>query len=155
MTSSPTRIALFAGSFDPFTKGHHDLVVRSMDLFDQIVIGIGIHAGKQSFFTPEQRLKQISSLFPNHPKVTVQTYLGLTADFAKKVGATILVRGVRSATDFEYERSIAEVNKRLGNLETVLLLCKPAFAHISSSVVRDLLSWNQDISDYLPEGMQL
>lgn len=149
------RTALFVGSFDPFTKGHADLVHRSLNLFDRLVIGIGIHPSKRPYFPVEKRLQQITNLYASEPRVTVCTYTGLSIDLAKKYSANYMVRGVRSVTDFEYEQNMAQVNARLGGPETVLFLCDQGLAHISSSAVRELLSWGMDVSEFLPQGMDV
>ena len=137
------RTAIFPGSFDPFTIGHYDIVQRALPLFDEIVIGVGINAQK--------RVEAIKKAFRDEPKVRVMTYETLTVDFAHEVGATFMLRGVRSTVDFEYEKAFAEANKQLSGIETVLLLTKPEYEHISSSLVRDLYSYGKDITPYLPK----
>ena len=133
------KTALFAGSFDPFTKGHHALVERALTMFDRIVIGIGTNSGKKCMFTTEER-------------VEVMVYNSLTMDFAKEIGADVLLRGVRSTKDFEYEREIADINLRLGGIETVLLISEPEHASISSSIVRELITYGKDVSALLPQN---
>ena len=145
------KTAIFPGSFDPFTIGHFDIVKRALPLFDEIVIGVGINAQKQPLFTPEERVAAIQKAFRDEPKVRVMTYDTLTVDFARKVGATFMLRGVRSTTDFEYEKAFAEANKQLSGIETVLMLTRPEYEHISSSLVRDLYSYGKDITPYLPK----
>lgn len=145
------KTAIFPGSFDPFTVGHFDIVKRALPLFDEIVIGIGINAQKQPLFTPEERVKAIQHAFRNEPKVRVMTYETLTVDFARAQGASFMLRGVRSTTDFEYEKAFAEANKQLSGIETVLMLTRPEYEHISSSLVRDLYSYGKDITPYLPK----
>lgn len=142
--------AIFPGSFDPFTIGHYDIVMRGLLIFDEIIIGIGHNSQKQDAFPLQDRLQDIQRLFANEPRVTVETYDGLTIDFAAKHQATCILRGVRSVLDFEYERNIAEANKQLCGIETVLLYTKPEYAHISSSLVRELHSYHKDITPYLP-----
>ena len=144
------KIAIFPGSFDPFTIGHYDIVMRGLELFDEIVIGIGHNSQKQSTFPLEQRIKDIQQAFINEPRVKVTAYEGLTIDFAATNHAQCILRGVRSVQDFEYERNIAEANKQLCGIETVLLYTRPEYAHISSSLVRELYSYNRDITPYLP-----
>ena len=142
--------AIFPGSFDPFTIGHYDIVMRGLDLFDEIVIGIGHNSNKQSCFPLEHRIQEIQQVFGSEPRVHVEAYEGLTIDFASKHDAQHILRGVRSVKDFEYERDIAEANKQLCGIETVLLYTRPEYAYISSSLVRELSSYNKDITPYLP-----
>ena len=142
--------AIFPGSFDPFTIGHFDIVMRGLELFDEIIIGIGHNSKKQNSFPLEQRIKEIQQAFSNEPRVKVEAYEGLTIDFAAAHKAGCILRGVRSVQDFEYERNIAEANKQLCGIETVLLYTRPEYAHISSSLVRELYSYNKDITPYLP-----
>jgi pantetheine-phosphate adenylyltransferase len=144
------KTALFPGSFDPFTIGHHDIVVRGLQLFDEIVIAIGRNAHKSGHSSPEERLQAIQQVYADHPRVRVYIYEGLTIDFAQQVGASCILRGVRSVQDFEYERQIADANKQLSGIDTVLLYTRPEYAHISSSLLRELQSYNKDITDYLP-----
>lgn len=144
------KIALFPGSFDPFTKGHQNIVERALPLFDRLVIGIGRNTTKQTLYTPEERQQQIAALFANEPRIEVRIYDVLTVDFAKSVGAQYVLRGVRTMADFEYERTIADVNKRLAGLETVLLFADTDTASISSSLVRELKAFGKDVTDFLP-----
>lgn len=144
------KIAIFPGSFDPFTIGHYDIVNRGLQIFDQIIIGIGHNSNKVSTFSIDDRLKAIQKVFVNEPRVKVEIYDGLTIDFAVKHQATSIVRGVRSVQDFEYERNIAEANRQLCGIETVLLYTRPEYAYISSSLVRELYTYNKDITPYLP-----
>ncbi len=144
------KTAIFPGSFDPFTIGHYDVVRRALQLFDKIIIGIGTNATKQPVFSVEERLKQIEETFRNDPRVEVQVYDSLTVDFAKQTGAQFILRGVRCIADFEYERNMAEANKEIGGIETILLYTSPEYAHISSTLVRDLYSYGKDISSFLP-----
>ena len=142
--------AIFPGSFDPFTIGHHDIVMRGLEIFDEIIIGIGRNYNKRETFPLEERLAAIQRIYDNEPRVRVEVYDGLTVDFALKHNAQFILRGVRSTLDFEYERNIAEANKQLSGIETVLLYTRPEYAHISSTLVRDLHSHGKDISQYLP-----
>ncbi len=144
------KIALFPGSFDPFTKGHHDIVKRGVQLFDCVVIGIGRNTSKQTNQTVEERCENIAALFADEPRVSVQIYDMLTVDFAKEIGAQFILRGVRNATDFEYEQQIAYVNKRLTGVETVLLFSDSELINLSSSLVRELQAFGKDVSDFLP-----
>lgn len=142
--------AIFPGSFDPFTIGHHDIVLRGLQLFDEIIIGIGHNISKRDAFPLEERLAAIQSAFKSEPRIKVMAYDGLTVDFAAEQQAQFILRGVRSVQDFEYERNIAEANKQLSGIETVLLYTRPEYAHISSTLLRDLHSHGKDISPYLP-----
>ena len=145
------KTAIFPGSFDPFTVGHQDIVRRALPLFDRIVIGVGVNAQKTPLFSPEERVEMIRKAFKDEPRITVRTYSNLTVDFAREEGAAFMLRGVRSTVDFEYEKAFAEANKQLSGLETVLMLTKPEYEHISSSLVRDLYSYGKDITPYLPK----
>lgn len=147
--------ALFPGSFDPFTKGHDDIVRRALTLVDKIIIGIGINENKRTMFTPEERLSMIKTLYKDNSHVNVQCYKGLTVDFAKEVQATCLLRSLRSVKDYEYELSIAEVNKELSGIETLILFTNPQLAHISSSMVRELIHFGKDVQAFLPKGLPL
>ncbi len=142
------RIALFAGSFRPFTAGHADIVERGLTLFDKIVIGIGINAAKPSSHSD---IDAIRRLYAGNERVEVAVYDTLTVDFALAAGARYLLRGVRSVKDFEYEREMADVNRQLSGLETVILFSRPEFAALSSSLIRELQSYGRDVSQYLPK----
>ncbi len=144
------RKAVFPGSFDPFTIGHLDIVRRGLALFDHIVIGIGHNQDKKCFLTPRYRQQTIADLFADEPRVTVEVFECLTVDFARRQQAGFILRGVRSVQDFEYERTMADVNRQLTGIETVLLYARPELASISSSIVRDLYSYQQDISRLVP-----
>ena len=141
---------LFPGSFDPFTLGHKSIVDRVLPMADEVVIAIGVNAGKKSMFSLEERVAQIQKVYANEPRVKVASYEGLTTDFAKSIGATVMVRGVRTAQDFEFERTLADVNRQLTGIETILLITEPQYSAISSSVVRELLSYGKDVKDFLP-----
>ena len=149
------RVALFPGSFDPFTRGHESIVRRALPLFDKFVIAIGVNADKRSFMTMEQRKAWIESVFKDDPQVEVVTYTGLTVDVAREVGAQFIVRGVRLIQDFENEKHLAEVNRDLTGIETILLYTLPEYSHISSSIVRELYRYGQDVSVYLPKEADL
>ena len=143
------KIAIFPGSFDPFTIGHADIVRRALNMFDKVVIGIGTNSLKQSIFPVEARLDAINNAFKDDPRVTVEVYTGLTVDFAREQNAQFILRGVRCVADFEYERNMAEANKQMADLETVILYTRPEYAHISSTLVRDLYIHGHDITQYL------
>ena len=142
--------AIFPGSFDPFTIGHYDIVKRGLSLFDEIVIGIGRNSVKKDTFPIRERLAAIEKIFADEPRIKVQIYDCLTIDFAKQVEAQFILRGIRCVEDFEYERNMAEANKQLGGIETILLYTRPEYAHVSSTLVRDLYSYNKDITPFLP-----
>ena len=142
--------AIFPGSFDPFTIGHYDIVLRALQIFDEIIIGIGHNINKRNAFSLQERINAIQTAFNSEPRVKVMAYDGLTVDFATEQQAQFILRGVRSVQDFEYERNIAEANKQLSGIETILLYTRPEYAHISSTLLRDLHSHGKDISQYLP-----
>ena len=145
------RIALFAGSFDPFTIGHKNIVDRALEsVADEVVVAIGVNYEKKYMFSLDERLEAIRKVYEHEPRVRVEAYEGLTTDFAKRVGASFILRGVRSVKDFEFERDMAEVNRRLAGVETVLLFTDPQYACVSSSVVRELLSYNKNVTEFLP-----
>ena len=149
-TCNPQRRALFAGSFDPFTIGHASIVERALSLFDTVVVAVGVNATKSSATPAEERVAAIRRLYPQE-RVEVVAYQGeLTVDLARRLGCSHLLRGVRSVADFEYERNIADVNRRISGIDTVLLFALPEHAAISSSVVRELKSYNHDISSFIP-----
>ncbi len=145
------RIALFPGSFDPFTKGHYDIVKRGLAIFDEVVIAIGHNTAKKHYFEVDYMVERIQSAFDQGEPVSVVTYNELTADFAKKTGAKYLIRGLRNTTDFEYENSISQVNRYLNvNLETIFLITSPEYAHISSTIIREVHKYGGDVSPFLP-----
>ncbi|MBO7609924.1 MAG: pantetheine-phosphate adenylyltransferase [Muribaculaceae bacterium] len=154
-TNTQGRIALFPGSFDPFTRGHESIVRRALPLFDQIVIAIGINPDKAGFMTMEQRKEWIETIFTNEPKVKVVIYTGLTVDVARQHNAQFLLRGVRMIQDFETEMHMAEVNRQLSGLETVLLYTLPEDSHVSSTIVRELARYGEDVTSFLPSGAPL
>jgi pantetheine-phosphate adenylyltransferase len=146
------RLAVFPGSFDPYTKGHQDVVTRSLTMFDRLIIAIGNNVGKKSMYTAQERKVMIESLYEGDARVSVQVYEGLTIDFCKKVHATHIVRGLRSTFDFEYEQVVAQANKSmLPEVETVFLLARPEFSYISSSVVRDVHINGGDVKVFMPD----
>ncbi len=145
------KTALFPGSFDPFTKGHEDIVLRSLPLFDKVVIGIGHNSLKQRYVDIHIMKGYIEQTFAKHPQVSVEIYEGLTAKFAEKINAQFLIRGLRNTTDFEYENTIAQANHHVwSGIETVFLITSPHLAFISSSVVRDIHKGGGDVSTFLP-----
>lgn len=142
--------ALFAGTFDPFTLGHKSIVDRTLAVADEIVIAIGVNPDKRTMFTLEERLAYINKVYGHNPRIIVTHYEGLTTDFAHAVGADFLVRGVRYVKDFEYERQIADVNRQIAEIETVLLFTEEQYANISSSIIRELIGYGKDPSKFLP-----
>ncbi|HET9487898.1 MAG TPA: pantetheine-phosphate adenylyltransferase [Chryseosolibacter sp.] len=146
------KIALFPGSFDPFTKGHEDIVLRGLRMFDEIIISIGYNREKSSRYFPIERMVQyIQTTFEKYPAIRVETYAELTAEFARKNGARYLLRGIRNTTDFEYENSISQVNRKLfHDLESVFLITSPQFAWISSSIIREVHGYGGDVSEFIP-----
>jgi pantetheine-phosphate adenylyltransferase len=148
--NSELRIALFPGSFDPFTRGHRAIVDRALPLFDKLVIAIGVNRAKKGWMPVEERLEKLRALYANEPRVEVIAYETLTMDLAAEYGAKYVLRGVRSMADFEYERTIADANRKIGDLETIFLISDADTAHISSSLVRELAAFGHDVSDLLP-----
>ena len=145
------RIALFPGSFDPFTKGHEDIVLRGLKLFDEVVIGIGRNARKDRYFPLEQMMRLIEEAFQDQPNVRIISYDDLTANVARSEGAKFLLRGLRNTTDFEYENGISQVNRYVyEEVDTVFLITSPQLAPISSSIIRDLHRYGQRVDEFLP-----
>ena len=146
------RVAIFPGSFDPFTKGHEDIVLRGLHLFDEIIIAIGYNSKKNTRYIPiDKMVGHIQWTFKEIPSISVQTYDELTAEFARKNKAKFLLRGLRNTTDFEYENSIGQVNRFLNaELESVFLITSPQFASLSSSIIREVHRYGADVSDLLP-----
>ena len=144
------KTALFTGTFDPFTIGHADIVRRALALFDHIIIGVAVSELKHTKQEAAQRLQTIKRLYDDNPAVEVVSYSDLTVDLAKRTNASCIIRVIRSVKDFEYERDQAEVNRQLGGIETLLLFADPQTAHISSTLVRELQFFGQDVSKYLP-----
>jgi pantetheine-phosphate adenylyltransferase len=151
-----TKVALFAGSFDPFTRGHEVVVEEALRLFDEVVIGVGENVSKKSLLSVKQRCRLIEDVYKGNNRVKVASYSTLTGDFAREVGATVLVRGVRNTVDFEFERTIEATNRQLfPELTTVLLPTPAEVMHISSSMVRELLAFGRDVSDYMPQNIDI
>jgi pantetheine-phosphate adenylyltransferase len=147
--------AIFPGTFDPFTIGHYSIVQRGLHFFDEIIIGIGTNQSKDTYFTVEKRLDIIRQAFDGEDRVKVQSYNSLTVDFAMLVDAKFVLRGLRSVGDFEYERTIADSNRKLTDIETVILFTESKYSYISSTVARDLISYGKDISDFLPPNVKI
>ena len=148
------RIAIFPGSFDPFTKGHESLLRRGLMLFDRVVIGVGVNENKRMELSAEQRVEALCRLFAADGRIAVESYSGLTVDFALHHHADFILRGVRSVKDYEYELGIADINRRLAGVETVVLFTEPEWSFVSSSMVRELMHFGKDVSPYLPEGLE-
>jgi len=147
--------AIFPGTFDPFTIGHYTIVERGLSFFDEIIIAIGVNQAKKTLFTIEKRLDIIRQAFEHESRVKVVAYDSLTVDFAVSVEADFILRGLRSVGDFEYERTIADANRKLTGVETVILFTELSYSYISSTVVRDLISYGKDISGFLPPNVKL
>ncbi len=148
--------ALFSGSFDPFTRGHAAIVEQSLRLFDRVVVGVGVNVNKKGLLTAEQRLRLIDDFYCDEPRVEVRLYSGLTGDEALSVGAHALVRGVRNTVDFELERTMESMNRRIyPQLQTVLLFTPAEVADISSSCVRELLAFGRSVEELMPEGVDI
>lgn len=145
------RVAFFAGSFNPFTIGHKSIVDRALSIFDEVVIGIGINPDKPQSVSADQRVESIRRVYGQNEKVSVVSYSGLTVEKAQECGARFLLRGVRTATDFEYEQKLAQANRELAGVETVLLFTLPELGHVSSTLVRNLQEQGGDTSAYLPQ----
>lgn len=145
------KIAIFPGSFDPFTKGHEDIVLRGLGLFDKVIIAIGHNPNKQRYFDINKMISCIEEAFSTYPQISVITYNKLTADLATDYDAQYLLRGLRNTTDFEYENSISQLNRKLNEgLESVFLITSPQYAAISSSIIREVHKYKGDINEYLP-----
>lgn len=141
---------LFPGSFDPFTLGHADIVKRALGLFDEVVVAVGYNEQKAGWMPVEERVDAIKRLYAEEPRVTVESYTGLTVDFARERGITTIIRGVRTTADFEFEVQLADVNRQLTGIETIMLPASPQLASISSSIVRELVHFGHDVSAFLP-----
>ncbi|MCB0599997.1 MAG: pantetheine-phosphate adenylyltransferase [Saprospiraceae bacterium] len=150
------KIAVFPGSFDPITIGHVDLVTRYLPLFDEIIVAVGVNSQKTSLFDLKQRLEWLELVFDQEPRVRIDYFEGLTAHYCQKVEARYLLRGLRNASDFDYEKTISQLNHIVGhNLETVFLISQPAYSHISSTIVREIIKGGGDASPFLPKQIKL
>jgi pantetheine-phosphate adenylyltransferase len=150
------KIAIFPGSFDPITRGHENIIKRAIPLFDMIIVSLGQNSEKKNYFSLKQRMGFIETVFTDCPTVVVDKYSGLTVDYCKIVDAKFILRGLRTSADFEFERSIGQVNKKLyPAIETIFLLTLPEFTAINSSVVRDVLRHGGDVRQFIPEGLKL
>jgi pantetheine-phosphate adenylyltransferase len=149
------RKAIFPGSFDPITLGHEDIIRRGITLFDEIVIAIGINAEKKYMFSLEERKKFLEETFKDEPKVSIVTYEGLTIDLCKKIKANFILRGLRNPADFEFEKAIAHVNRKMSKIETVFLLTASKTSYISSSIVRDVIRNNGEYELLVPDAVRV
>lgn len=149
------KIAIFPGTFDPITIGHLSIINRALDLVDEVVVAIGVNKNKKTFFSHQKRVSMIADLFADNERVNVASYEGLTVDFAKEIGAEFILRGIRSVGDFEYEKNIADINRQISGIDTFILFTEPEHAHISSSIVRELLSYGKDVSLFVPQKLNI
>ena len=145
--------AVFPGSFDPITLGHVDLIYRGLEIFDEIIIAIGVNADKKQLFPLEDKIQQIKNTFINEPRIKVASYKGLTIDFCKSVNSKYILRGLRNSSDFNYEQSIAQTNSSLSSIESVFLISSPQLAHISSTIVRDIIRNEGDYKNFVPKSV--
>ena len=148
--------AVFPGSFDPFTVGHENIVLRALDLFDEIIVAIGVHSTKQPLLKIQTRVEMVNHVFRNYDQVSADSFSGLTVDYCKKVNATHMLRGIRTAADFEYERAIAQINKKmLPGVESIFLLTSPEHTPVNSTIIRDIIRNHGDVSQFIPEGINI
>lgn len=150
------KIAVFPGSFDPFTVGHENIVLRALDLFDRIIVAIGVHSTKQPLLKIESRVEMVNRVFESYEQVHADSFEGLTVDYCIKVRATHMLRGIRTAADFEYERAIAQINKKmLPTVESIFLLTSPEHTPVNSTIIRDIIRNNGDASQFIPSGINI
>lgn len=146
------RICVFPGTFDPITLGHKDVIDRALDMFDQLIIAIGVNSSKVPMFPLEQRLQWIQDIYPNDTRIKADSYKGLTVDYCRKMNARYILRGIRYVSDFEYEKAIADVNRAMdSSIETIFLTCTPQYTSIASTLVRDIIRNEGDVSQFLPD----
>jgi pantetheine-phosphate adenylyltransferase len=151
-----SKVAVFPGSFDPITIGHLALVKRALPLFDKIIVAIGENSQKRFLFSLDQRITWLNEVFAEEPKVEVDFFENLTAHYCQKIGAQYLLRGLRNASDFDYEKTISQMNTIVGNgIETIFLISQPEHSHISSTIVREVIKWGGDASPFIPEGLEI
>lgn len=149
------RRAIFPGTFDPFTIGHYSVVKRALTFMDEIIIGIGINDSKRTWFPTDKRVEMVKKLYADEPRVRVEAYDNLTVDFAIQHDAGFIIRGIRTVRDFEYEETIADINRKLAGIETILLFTEPELTSVSSTIVRELLHYGKDVTPFLPEGLDI
>lgn len=147
--------AIFPGTFDPFTIGHYSVVKRALTFMDEIIIGIGINDSKRTWFPTDKRVEMVKKLYADEPRVRVEAYDNLTVDFAIQHDAGFIIRGIRTVRDFEYEETIADINRKLVGIETILLFTEPELTSVSSTIVRELLHYGKDVTPFLPEGLDI
>lgn len=147
--------AIFPGTFAPFTVGHESIVRRALTFIDEVIIAIGINEQKHSLFPIEKREQMIRDYYKDEPRVKVMSYSNLTVDFAREVGANLIIRGIRTVKDFEYEETISDINRKLAGVETILLFTEPELTSVSSTIVRELMKYGKDITQFLPKGMKI
>ena len=146
-----SRKALFSGTFDPFTIGHYEIIKRALAFTDEIIVAIGVNAEKKTLFSLEERIENIKSIYSEEKRVKVTHYESLTIDFAKESNVDFILRGIRNINDFEYEKNMADINRKLSGIETVFLFSEPEYSYVSSSLVRELISYKKDISNLIPK----
>ncbi len=150
------KITVFPGSFDPITRGHESVIKRALLLFDKVIVAVGENGEKKPFFSLERRIEWLHLIFDTEPKIEILTYTGMTIDFCRKEKASFILRGLRTAADFEFERSIGQMNKLMyPEIDTVFLLCAPEYASLSSSIVRDIIRNGGDVKQFVPEGVNI
>lgn len=147
--------AIFPGTFDPFTIGHYSVVKRALTFMDEIIIGIGVNEKKRTYFPTDKRVRMIEKLYAGNPRVSVEAYDGLTVDFARMRDTKFIIRGIRTVHDFEYEETIADINRKLSGVETILLFTEPELTAISSTIVRELLHYGKDVTPFLPAELDI
>lgn len=150
-SNAETRIAVFPGSFDPITLGHIDIIHRALPLFDKIIIAIGVNDAKKHMYALTDRISMLEHVFSGNPKLEVDSYRGLTADFCKEVGAMCILRGLRNTTDFNYEQTIGQANAKVNGVDSIFFMCSPEYSHVSSSIVRDIARNKGDFSSLVPK----
>ncbi len=150
------RIAVFPGSFDPITLGHENIILRALAIFDKIIVAVGENAEKKTIFPLDRRVDWLKAVFADEPRVIIEKYSGLTVDFCRSRNIKFILRGLRTSADFEFERTIGQVNKRLDpDIETIFLLTAPEFTALNSSIVRDILKHGGDATQFVPKGVSL
>ena len=149
------RRAIFPGTFDPFTIGHYSVVERALTFMDEVIIGIGVNESKRTWFPTQKRIDMVTKLYADEPRVKVAAYDNLTVDFAREQGAGFIIRGIRTVRDFEYEETIADINRKLAGIETILLFTEPELTSVSSTIVRELLHYGKDVTPFLPQGLDI
>ena len=151
-----SKVAVFPGSFSPFSIGHQSVVEKAIPLFDKIIISVGVNSKKNQYFSIQERMQWIDSVYANNEKIEVKKYEGLTIDFCKKEGANFILRGLRDSHDFKFEKDIAQMNNDLdSSIETIFIITPPQFAHISSSLIRDIIKNGGDVSKFIPKEINI